>query len=153
MTECNGCGACCEPFQTVFAPNHFALHPDAFDPDELVFYREHLTPMKRRDGRRMTWWSTGWSEMIIDGHAQLLAAHYYKCDRYDTETRQCTDYANRPDVCRKFPWYDEPPDPNKVLPPTCSFNADIGRDVVPLEVAVELGAKMAGRSRARPHGA
>ena len=29
-----------------------------------------------------------------------------RCDAFDYETRQCTKYDERPDVCRGFPWYD-----------------------------------------------
>ena len=131
MTECNGCGACCDPFVMVYSPLQVRSLALQMDPDELAFYREHLTPIRRADGRRMVldWSPTGFSEMILDGELILLPAFYYRCDRFDRETRQCTDYENRPDVCRGYPWYGTPPDPNKLLPPTCSYNADVGRPV------------------------
>jgi Fe-S-cluster containining protein len=135
MTECNGCGACCHPFAMVYSAFDLERLARSLDATELAFYREHLTPMRRADGRRMTPWNSGWSEFVIDGHVQLVATHYYKCDNYDEDTRRCTDYDNRPDVCRGFPWYDRPPDERKVLPPTCSYNADIGMPVAPVPVA------------------
>lgn len=140
MAECNSCGACCHPFTMVYSPFDLVRLGGTLDAGERRFYEDHLTPMRRADGRRMAWWNSGWSEMIIDGHPQLIAAHYYKCDRYDPVAKRCTDYENRPDVCRGFPWYGQSPDPRKILPPTCSFNADIGRPVAPLdvEVAVEI---------------
>lgn len=135
-TECNGCGACCDPFMTVYSPNDLLLHARHFDPDELRFMVEHLSPIRRADGRRMVaHWSSGWSEMILEGTPTLLPAWYYRCDRFDVETRRCTDYENRPDVCRDYPWYGDPPDPNKALPPTCSYLADVGRPVAEVAVA------------------
>lgn len=138
MTECNGCGACCDPFVTVYGPFDLVRLARSMDDTEARFFREHLTPYRRRDGRTMTPWNSGWSEFVIDGHPQLIAAHYYKCDNYEPETRRCMDYDNRPDVCRGFPWYGDGPDDHKVLPPTCSFNADIGMPVAPLDVPVTV---------------
>jgi Fe-S-cluster containining protein len=132
MPECNGCGACCEPFVTVYGPFDLVRLAHTMEPEELAFHREHLTPMRRKDGRRMAAWNSGFSEFVIEGKAQLVATHYYKCDRYDPVAKLCTDYDNRPDVCRGFPWYGQRPDRRKSLPPTCSFNEDIGR---PVEVA------------------
>jgi Fe-S-cluster containining protein len=146
MTECNGCGACCDPFATIYSPFDLVRLAHNVDPDELVFYRERLTPYRRADGRRMTPWNSGWSEFVIDGQVQLVATHYYKCANYDHETRRCLDYDNRPDVCRGFPWYDGKPDDHKVLPPTCSFNEDIGQPVVPMDVPVALGAARGEKS-------
>lgn len=139
MTECNGCGACCDPFMMVFAPIDITILGAQLDADEAAFYRDHLTPIRRADGRRMVaHWSTGWSEVIdgATGEVSLLAAHYYRCDRYDPVAKRCTDYEHRPDVCRDYPWYGQAPDPNKALPPTCSYRADVGMEVH--EVAVAL---------------
>lgn len=154
MTECNGCGACCHPFQMVHGPlsnklgrviQHDGSLGALVDPDELAFAREHLTPISRREGLRLAYWSSGFSEMIVDGKLVLTPAHYYKCDRYDVETRRCTDYDHRPDCCRQYPWYGRAPDPRADLPPTCSFNADVGRPVEP--IPVELPARRVGGLR------
>jgi Fe-S-cluster containining protein len=138
-TECNGCGACCDPVMLPFAPSDFELFPSSFDPAELAFFREHLTPIRRREGRqKVMHWSSGWSEMIHDGEPVMLAAHYYECDRYDPVAKVCTAYDDRPDFCRDYPWYGDAPDPNKALPPTCSYRADVGRDVMGVEVEISL---------------
>lgn len=120
---------------TVYGPAAMRDMRGQIDPDDLAFYDEHLTPMRRADGRRMVMaWSTGWSEVIEGGQAMLLPAFYYRCDRFDVETRRCTDYDNRPAVCRGYPWYGSPPDPNKALPPTCSFRAEVGQPVAEMPV-------------------
>lgn len=138
--ECNGCGACCHPFQMVFSPTDIDQLERAgrLDPDELAFYRQHLTPMRRRDGRRMVKDWAGPFSVFVDQDTQQLVTvwqHYYRCDRYDVETRRCGDYEHRPDVCRGFPWYGDPPDRDKSLPPTCSYRADVGLPVEPVAVA------------------
>jgi uncharacterized cysteine cluster protein YcgN (CxxCxxCC family) len=70
------------------------------------------------------------------------------CDNYDEETRRCTDYENRPDICRRYPWFNGVPVPGAQLPPTCSFRADIGLPVedVPVQVA-RSGARERNRKK------
>lgn len=144
MTDCNGCGACCDPFMMVFSPNDILTLGPRLDAGERAFCEQHLTPIRRADGRRMVaHWSGGWSEMMVNGKPQLLPAWYYQCDRYDPVAKRCTDYEHRPDVCRDYPWYGELPDPNKALPPTCSYLADVGKPVAPAEVAVAPPARRA----------
>lgn len=133
--DCNGCGACCDPFMMVWSPVDLELRGRELDPEDRAFYAEHLTPIRRSDGRRMVGhWSSGWSEVVFQGEARLLAAHYYRCDRFDPVTRRCADYDNRPTVCRDYPWYREPPDPRKALPPTCSYRAEVGQPVAEMPV-------------------
>lgn len=137
MSECNGCGTCCDPFQMAYGPADIIALGLRLDAHERAFYLEHLTPIKRGDGRRMVaHWSGGWSELYFGGAATVVPSFFYQCDRYDAVAKRCTDYENRPDVCRGYPWYGEAPDPNKALPPTCSYLADVGKPVAPVEVAV-----------------
>ena len=42
--------------------------------------------------------------------------YYYYCPKLDGNS--CSDYENRPDICKDFPH-----NPLKLLPSTCSFNA------------------------------
>lgn len=145
MTECNGCGVCCDPFQMVYGPADIITFGPRLDAEERAFYEQHLTPIKRGDGRRMVaHWTGGWSELYVGGVGTVVPSFFYQCDRYDAVAKRCTDYENRPDVCRGYPWYGEPPDPNKVLPPTCSFLADVGKPVEPVAVEVELRKKWTG---------
>jgi Fe-S-cluster containining protein len=147
MASCNGCGACCDPVVTVHSPQAIRLGyeiradgsiGDRIDADELAFMRKHTRPLARREGIALAGrWGVGvYSEFMVGNQMVLLPAFYYTCDRYDPEARQCTDYENRPDMCRDFPWYGAPPDPLKALPVTCSYREDIGEPVVPIEVAV-----------------
>lgn len=146
---CNGCGACCDPFVTTVAPIH--LQDGAADRvigrEEADWMRAHLTPLRRKDGlARVKDYirAGGFSDMPplrdrLTGKLRfevgLLPSHFYTCDIFDPVTRKCTDYDNRPGVCRDYPWYGSPPDPNKSLPTMCSYRADAGLPVadVPVE--------------------
>lgn len=143
MTECNGCGACCHPFQMPYSPADIERMTKLgrLDPNEAAFYRDHLTPMPRREARRLIGHWAGPFSVFVDQVTQEITTvwqHYYRCDLYDAETRRCTDYEHRPDVCRDYPWYGTGPDPNKVLPPTCSYRADVGLPVEPVAVAAPV---------------
>jgi len=74
----------------------------------------------------------------LQANARFILAHWhrsggggtktrYSCDAFDVDTRLCGAHADRPPICRGFPWYDRPPGARKVqLPAPCSFNADLG---------------------------
>lgn len=57
-----------------------------------------------------------------------------RCPRYDQATRRCTDYDNRPPVCRDYPTgYDGFGQPGLIpdLPHECEFWADLRPDIRP----------------------
>lgn len=133
MTDCNGCGACCNPVISVIPPQQLTdgRADEIVGAVEADWMRAHLTPIvPRRDGLKMvSAWSRGVSDFVFDGQLMLVLSWFYRCDLYDPGTRRCTDWENRPDMCRGYPWFDDPPDTTKVLPPTCSYRADIGLPV------------------------
>lgn len=148
MTACNSCGShptavCCDPFTTIVSPTMLADGSADRDlaPGEADWMRAHLTPiLPRKAGlAKVSSWSSGLSQFFLGGELHIIAAWYYNCDLYDPATKRCTDYDNRPDACRGFPWYDSPVDPTKVLPPTCSYRADLG---LPVETSVEIGGRV-----------
>lgn len=57
---------------------------------------------------------------------RLVPSFYFRCRHFDPDTRRCTDYDNRPAMCRDYPWYGGAVNFSAALPPTCSFRADIG---------------------------
>lgn len=136
MTECNGCGRCCEVIPLSY--NHLEVHlhllAGIIDESEARWVLEDLVPMSRREVKRLQ--PDLLDHRVIPPPGLLLAGEigilpdFYSCRKWDPETRRCTDYENRPRPCREYPWYDdETPNPMKRLPPECSFNADIGRPV------------------------
>ena len=134
MTECNGCGRCCDPYTSIVSPLHLrtGFAEQVVGDETADWMRAHLTPLKRRDGIEMTadYLDSGMTMFVVAGHVVQMLTWFYKCDLYDSETRQCTDHSSRPAPCRGFPWFGEEPTPTKALPVECSFNADVGRPVV-----------------------
>lgn len=133
-TAClEGCGACCDPVALGFTQEQARTKgADFLDPRNRKFILEDLTPIPTREGRArapyLDWMTMG----IVEGKVEMAATVFYNCRHFDAETRSCTNYDNRPPMCSKYPWYDQPPDPTKSIPPTCSYNADVGRTPVPL---------------------
>lgn len=140
---CAGCGDCCDQ---IFLPADrdmaaiIAAAGDGFEvPADVLadatFILEHWTPRTAEPG-----------EPVIgpDGSEHTR----YDCDRYDPVHARCGDYANRPPVCRGFPWYGA--DPVERLShiaglhphPRCSYLLDVpaalrpegSRPLIPLEV-------------------
>jgi Fe-S-cluster containining protein len=133
VTECNGCGACCDPVATMVSPRHLAdgSADRVVGAEEASWMRTHLTPiLPRREGRRLVAsWSDGTTWFAPGGDLIPMLSWFYRCDLYDTETRRCLDFDHRPTMCRGYPWFDDAPDQRKNLPPTCSYRADIGLPV------------------------
>lgn len=130
--ECNGCGACCDPVVLPYTQRQVAgMLPDEYlTADERRFVLEDLTPITRRDGMaRASYLSAGVTVMGQPGSPEsvvLAWSAFYTCRHYDPETRRCGNYANRPRMCREYPWYGDGPDPAKALPGPCAYRADRG---------------------------
>ena len=111
------CGKCCDPVVSMHAPNELRiLHANISDEAlaDRQFMLDHCTPLPRREGLRRA------PYLSDSGHSLMLArdafggmhmidawSHFYECDRFDKDTRQCTDYANRPPMCRDYPLYGD----------------------------------------------
>ena len=51
----------------------------------------------------------------------------YRCDRFNTISRLCEAYDERPPVCNEFPWYGDAEGDaarSAALPPRCSYALD-----------------------------
>lgn len=101
MTECNGCGGCCD---TIYARSTEELRAREAPPlADIEFMEEHWHPI-----------------------GTMLTTIVYRCDVYDPETRRCTDYENRPPVCRGYPGFGKELTPDQLWHyPQCEFWADI----------------------------
>lgn len=91
---CQGCGLCCslviltQPAQDFLADTGTQRERRWLESDlvELDLDEEMATGLP------------------VDG-LQHEGMHFYRCRLWDPATGQCSDYANRPDVCRRFPYY------------------------------------------------
>jgi Fe-S-cluster containining protein len=136
VTVCSGCGQCCEVVSFPLTQAEVGrIPPWQIDERTRRWVTEDLKPMSRRRVRQLR-------PDLIDGPARvgkhpvsgemILAMVFYSCRLYDPDARRCTDWADRPDVCRGYPdGYESVgwPNPAMNLPPRCSFNADLGRPV------------------------
>lgn len=147
MTECSGCGACCDPVVLPYTLNEIRqqLPGACAEPLDREFALEHLTPISRREGLRRAPYFTAGGVTVLGAPGQpgsefLAYSFFYECDRFDRETRQCTAYDDRPPMCSEYPHYGQP-DPAKAIPLMCAFRADIGLPVedVPVEWTTTKG--------------
>lgn len=133
MTTCaEGCGSCCNPVTLPYTRIEAMMLPD-IPLDQRQWAERSLTAMSPREAYELAPWLRGKKLRTAEG--EMVQPFFFRCAHFDPETRRCTDYDNRPYMCRSFPWYDSEPRPDAALPPTCSFRADIG------EVPVAITSK------------
>ncbi len=116
MTECNRCGDCCEHLTIAFTKVQLrAFLVAAEGRPGTARFEDH-----RADARFIL---EHWHRAAGGGTRTV-----YACDAFDAEARSCTAHADRPPICRGYPWYGNPPPAAEDLrlPPRCSFNADQG---------------------------
>lgn len=147
VTECNGCGSCCDPVTlSVSQDDVRRLLPYQVGARTRQWVLEELRPLSRREGLERAPWLKGRQTMQIgpDGKPDFTPSHFYECTNLDPVTRQCNRYDDRPPVCRNFPHDGQARiNPGATLAPWCSFRADIGQEVEPQPdwQAVELTRK------------
>lgn len=106
---CHRCGLCCE---CLFLPTIIVEklsknnHPDA------VFVLQHWKRVLYKEGIEKVKWLTSFllDEMV-----------FFECDLYDKKRYLCKVYEERPDVCKRYPWYGDLPSLLIVLPPGCGY--------------------------------
>jgi Fe-S-cluster containining protein len=96
---------------------------------ERTWARTALTAMPAREAYTKAPWLKGRYMVDRDGNAAM--PFFFRCRHFDAETRTCLDYANRPPVCRDYPWYGMEPREDASLPPDCSYRSDL----------IQIGAK------------
>lgn len=91
---CHDCGLCCT-MVSLSQPAEIWLAGDV-TPREREWFKSDLVELSISEAV-----ATG---LLVDG-LKHEGMHFYKCQRWDPDTGNCTDYDNRPDVCRGFPYY------------------------------------------------
>lgn len=111
--ECGRCGACCRVATSEFSYSELlekAAGGDVFAKSfTSVFVPNENVPKGEYDDYIA----------LLKERGMLEQTHFYHCLKCETATvSSCSDYQNRPRVCRDFP-----NNPLVLLPPKCSYNA------------------------------
>lgn len=135
MTECARCGDCCDPVTVPF-------HVETYAPRRLR--ESDLSAENRANCEFMLehWTTTATLVREDEAEGEVAVAYEVRCDAFDPVRRLCGAHADRPPVCRDFPWYGRAVDDVEGraevadgLSPRCSFNQDVpGRAFLPLTV-------------------
>lgn len=108
--HCKGCATCCNLACSEFSPEELrnkAASGDKFATQFLSVF----VPYETKDE----------AEKIYPEYLQLLSdtidenVYFYHCPKL-TECKRCSDYENRPEICRVFP-----DNPLSILPESCGF--------------------------------
>ncbi len=107
--NCGMCGACCRLAISEFSPTQLLEKASRGD----KFAKEYISTFSPYDKDED-------AEKEFPLYVQLLKesgekVYYYHCKKV-TEDNKCSDYENRPSICR-----DYPDNPIQMLHPTCSF--------------------------------
>lgn len=123
-----GCGKCCNPVVLPVTQLEIA-QTFPISGDELadrLFILNDLTPLSTKEGLRLAPYLKGRVLSSTANGGAVMAPKFYSCRHYDSATRLCTNYENRPPVCREHPRYGlDRVQPNTALPFECSFNEDV----------------------------
>ncbi len=93
--ECNRCGQCCEGFW-LSSPLALATHLESITDPKYWDWLNHIEPT----GKVSDDFS---ANTLFDG----LHRTQYRCTYFKRDTNglgMCTNYKNRPDVCKEFPY-------------------------------------------------
>lgn len=123
MTDCNGCGDCCDPVGLAVSPEMVRARPQGFSERFRQWVTAELVPISLREAYARLPALAG-AELGRPGYA--TRRHWYRCPHLDAATRRCTAYERRPLTCAGFPWYRGAPSMRTLAAfPRCSFHADV----------------------------
>lgn len=137
VTDCNGCGSCCDPVVLPFAANELVGTPLwlSLDRRTRTWLTDDLERIPYRDGLSKSPWLAG-RDTAHPVTGEPTRPVFYWCRLFDRDTRTCLGYEQRPGICAEHPWGGELPKPSAALPDWCSYQVDVGRPVtaVPVEL-------------------
>ncbi len=109
--KCIGCATCCKLASSEFSPEELKQKADNGDNFAGQFLSVFV-PYKSKEE----------AEKIYPEYIELLKengendVYFYHCPKV-TEDNRCSDYENRPQICRDFP-----DNPLSILPKACGYN-------------------------------
>lgn len=91
-----------------------------------MFVLNDLTRIPYREGMARSPHLRDATSPLVDADGNLPAGQaFYECRWYDSASKECTNYENRPPLCVGYPWYGNGPNPAAALPHDCSYREDI----------------------------
>ena len=128
---CNGCGDCCavvtlgrgQATKAVLRPYVRRLEAreavGALSAEEEGRLGDYRWVMRLRRISRET------AVRLRPGTQYARENRLYVCPEFNYESRECRSYAERPNVCRGFPWYDRDADLRALANlPRCGYRVD-----------------------------
>lgn len=108
--KCKGCATCCNLACSEFSPEQLKEKAQKNDKFASQFTKIFIPYKTREEARKI------YPEYIklLDDTLQD-EVYFYHCPKLD-ENKKCSDYENRPEICRTFP-----DNPLSILPETCGF--------------------------------
>ena len=110
--ECIRCANCCRLAVSEYSFDQLkqrAMRGDKFSEDFVSVFRPYETEADAKKANPEYF-------ELLNELMEDQRVYYYYCPKLDGNS--CSDYENRPDICKDFPH-----NPLKLLPSTCSFNA------------------------------
>lgn len=100
MSKCQG--DCCVAFKVPFTLQELAEgNVEDNDVEEAMVMAEMLEPLTVDEANQRQ------KSLVVGNPTNFTDAdedRLFMCKKWDEETRLCTDYENRPDMCRDFPY-------------------------------------------------
>lgn len=109
--ECSRCGNCCRLAVSEYSYDQLkqrAMRGDKFSRDFVSVF----VPYKSEEEAKLA--NPEYFD-LLEETMEGQKVYYYYCPKLSGN--ECSDYENRPDICKDFPH-----NPLKLLPSTCSFN-------------------------------
>ena len=128
--NCSKCGNCCRLATSEYSYEQLkqrAKRGDKFSRDFVSVF----VPYKTEEEAKLA--NPQYFE-LLDSIMEEQRVYYYYCPKLDNN--ECSDYENRPEICKEFPH-----NPLKLLPSTCSFNAwknDIAKQAMLLKAKTDI---------------
>lgn len=124
--ECRKCGKCCETLVLFYPFEDIRKMAEKGNPD-AKFSVENFTEISREEAFRKNPYFETWTYKIMDDNGFIAGgidrAHFFTCRRFDSASRICIAYDERPDICKGFPFYDNARlSPFTFYTPTCGYN-------------------------------
>ena len=108
--SCNGCATCCNLACSEFSPEQ--LKEKAKNGDRFAAqFTSIFIPYKSKDEARKVY--PQYIQLLEDNLEENV--YFYHCPKL-TDCKRCSDYENRPRICRDFP-----DNPLSILPESCGF--------------------------------